>query len=296
MSRRLPPLNAVRAFEAAARHLSFTRAADELCVTQAAVSHQVKMLESWLGISLFHRQNRALTLTGSGQSYRLAIHEALEQIARATDQVVRQDAGPLTISTIPSLAAKWLVLRLGRFQAAHPEWDVRLTTGFELVDFEKQQVDIAIRFGRGYWPGLKVERLMTEDLFPVCSPHLFNSDKPLKTPEDLRYHTLLHDEYQIDWPMWLRAADVQGVEVNRGPRFTDSGIQLQAAIDGQGVALARAVLVADDIAAGRLVRLFDVTLPGDFAYWIVAPPHYFSRPKVAAFRDWLLIEARQTQI
>ncbi|MBP2314041.1 transcriptional regulator GcvA [Azospirillum soli] len=296
MSRRLPPLNALRAFEAAARHLSFTKAADELHVTQAAVSHQIKGLEEWLGMPLFRRLNRALLLTEAGQSYLPAVRDALDTLSHATERLFRKDsAGALTISTMPSFAAKWLVMRLVRFQSKHPELEVRLHSTPQVVDFGQQDVDIAIRFGSGRWPTLRCERLLTEDIFPVCSPALLDGDRPLAAPEDLRHHTLLHDDYMITWSVWAEAAGLTGLDMTRGPRFDDSALLLQAAVEGAGVALARGVLVADDIAAGRLVRLFDVHLPGDYAYYVVAPPHYFSRPKVKAFRDWLFEEAAATE-
>ncbi|WP_448208109.1 transcriptional regulator GcvA [Azospirillum sp. sgz302134] len=292
MSRRLPPLNALRAFECAARHLSFTKAAEELHVTQAAISHQIKGLEEWLGMPLFRRLNRALILTEAGQTYLPPVRDALDTLSQATERLFRKDAsGALTISTMPSFAAKWLVMRLGRFQARHPELEVRLHTTPQIVDFMQQDVDIAIRFGSGRWPDLRCERLLTEDIFPVCSPALLTGDRPLAAPEDLRHHTLLHDDYFITWGTWAEAAGLTGVDVTRGPRFNDSALILQAAMEGAGIALARGVLVADDVAAGRLVRLFNVHLPGDYAYYVVAPPHYFSRPKVKAFRDWLFEEA-----
>lgn len=295
MARRLPPLNALRAFEAAGRHLSFTKAADELHVTQAAISHQIKGLEEWLGMPLFRRLNRALILTEAGQSYMPPVRDALDTLAQATERLVQQDSsGALTISTMPSFAAKWLVMRLGRFQARHPELDVRLHTSAQLVDFAQQDVDVAIRFGSGDWPELRVEPLLTEEIFPVCSPRLLKGGKPLERPEDLCYHTLLHDDYLIGWKSWVAAAGAAGVDVNRGPRFTDSALTLQMAADGHGVALARGALAAEDIASGRLVRLFDVPMKGSYAYYLVAPPHYFSRPKVKVFRDWLLEEAGAT--
>ncbi len=296
MPRRLPPLNALRAFECAARHLSFTKAADELHVTQAAISHQIKGLEDWLGLPLFRRLNRALELTEAGVSYLPSVRDALDTLSQATERLLRRDgSGALTISTMPSFAAKWLVMRLGRFQGRHPELEVRLHTTSQIVDFNQQDVDIAIRFGAGRWPDLRCERLLTEDIYPVCSPALLAGDRPLAKPEDLRHHTLLHDDYFITWGTWADAAGLTGLDVTRGPRFDDSGLLLQAATEGTGVALARGVLVADDIAAGRLVRLFDVHLPGDYAYYVVAPPTHFSRPKVKTFRDWLFEEAAPTE-
>lgn len=291
MPRRLPPLSALRVFEAAGRHLSFTKAAEELSVTQAAVSHQIKSLEEWLGVPLFRRMNRALQLTEVGQAYLPCVTMSLDGLSEATERLFRQDAGgALTVSTMPSWAAKWLVMRLGRFQDRHPDIDVRLQTSSALVDFARNDVDLAIRFGKGDWPGLRCDWLMDEEVFPVCSPALLKGPKPLETPADLRRHALLHDDYLITWDMWFAAAGLSGVNTTRGTRFTDSALMLQAAMAGQGVSLARIVLVADDLAAGRLVRLFDVTLRGELAYYVVAPPHYFQRTKVKAFRDWLFEE------
>ncbi|WP_448187294.1 transcriptional regulator GcvA [Azospirillum sp. sgz301742] len=291
MSRHLPPLNALRAFEAAARHLSFTKASEELHVTQAAVSHQIKGLEEWLGLPLFRRVNRGLVLTDAGQAYLPPLREALDLMANATERLFRKDStGTLTISTMPSFAAKWLVLRMGRFQAAHPELDVRLHTTSQMVDFAQQDVDVAIRFGSGNWPDLRIERLLNENIFPVCSPRLLPA---LKGPADLKNHTLLHDDYIITWSNWCAAAGVDGIDTARGTQFTDSALTLQAAMEGHGVALARQVLVADDLAAGRLVRPFDVVLTGQYAYYFVAPQHYMTRPKVKAFREWLFAEAEE---
>lgn len=306
MTRNLPPLNALRAFEAAARHLSFTRAAAELHVTQAAVSHQIKGLEDWLGMPLFRRVNRALELTEAGHAYRVPVSEALGLIADATGRLFRQEnGGVLTVSTMPSFASKWLVLRLGRFQAAHPDIEVRLHTSSQLVDFAGRDVDVGIRLGRGQWPGVLAERLMTEDVFPVCAPALRDGPKPIRTPADLLRHTLLHDDYLITWSAWFAAAAAggamaggtppPGAEVDRGPRYSDSALLLQAAMAGQGVALARRVLVADDLAAGRLVRLFDVTLPGEYAYYVVTPSHGRIPAKVRLFRDWLFAEVAAAQ-
>lgn len=306
MTRNLPPLNALRAFEAAARHLSFTRAAAELHVTQAAVSHQIKGLEDWLGTPLFRRVNRALELTEAGHAYRVPVSEALGLIADATGRLFRQEnGGVLTVSTMPSFASKWLVLRLGRFQAAHPDIEVRLHTSSQLVDFAGRDVDVGIRLGRGQWPGVLAERLMTEDVFPVCAPALRDGPKPIRTPADLLRHTLLHDDYLITWSAWFAAAAAggamaggtppPGAEVDRGPRYSDSALLLQAAMAGQGVALARRVLVADDLAAGRLVRLFDVTLPGEYAYYVVTPSHGRIPAKVRLFRDWLFAEVAAAQ-
>ena len=303
MGRRLPPLNALRAFEAAARHLSFTRAAEELNVTQAAISHQVKALEERLGVRLFRRLNRALLLSEAGQGYLPPVRDALDAIAEATERLVARDgSGALTVSINPSVAAMWLVPRLMRFRAAHPEIDVRISADDRLADFARDDVDLAIRYGRGVYPGLHVVRLMTEDVFPVCSPALLGGPNPLRRPEDLRHLTLLHDdpidvasgEAMADWRMWLLAARVEGVDPVRGPAFSHSNLLLQAAIDGQGVALGRTLLVAAEIAAGRLVKPFELSLPASFAYYIVCPEATAERPKIVAFRAWLIEEAGET--
>lgn len=294
MGRRLPPLNALRAFEAAARHLSFTRAAHELNVTQAAVSHQVKALEARLGLALFRRLNRALILTEDGQAYLPPVRDAFDAIAEATRRLeARLSGGALTVSTMDSFAAAWLVPRLGRFRAAHPDIDVRITITDRLVDFVRDDVDLGIRYGRGHYPGLRVVRLLTEDIFPVCSPALLRGDNPLRTPADLCHHTLLHDDMREDWRMWLMAAGVAGVDPTRGPAFSHSHLVLQAAADGQGVALGRGALVAHDLAAGRLVKPFDISLAADYAYYVVTLEAAAAQPKIAAFRDWLLEEARR---
>lgn len=292
MSRRLPPLNALRAFEAAARHLSFTKAAEELHVTQAAISHQIKGLEEWLGHPLFRRMNRALALTEAGMAYLAPVGTAMDTLAEATERLFQSEGGgALTVTTMPSFAAKWLVMRLARFQRRHPEWDVRVQTSVQMTDFARQDIDLAIRFGRGRWPGLTAERLLTEDIFPVCSPALLDGPSPPSHPEDLGRYTLLHDDYEISWAHWFAAAGIGcTLDSDRGLHFDDSSLTLQAAIAGHGIALARGVLVADDLAAGRLVRLFDLQLSGELAYYVVAPPHYLLRPKVKAFRDWLFDE------
>lgn len=295
MRRRLPPLNALRAYEAAARHLSFTRAAEELFVTQAAVSHQVKALEQHLGVKLFRRMNRSLLLTEAGQAYLPAVGRALDLLDEATRRLRSDDRGTLTVSTLPSFAARWLVPRLGRFFQAHSEIDIRVAPSVALVDFDSDDVDAAIRYGKGQYPGLRVDRLLEEDLYPVCSPRLLDGRPPLREPADLRRHILLHDD-PSEWSKWLRAAGVADVvDASRGPVFTDSSMLIQAAIAEQGVALARHVLAADDVAAGRLVRPFGLSIPADYAYFFVCPETSAERPKIAAFRGWLLREASGEQ-
>jgi LysR family glycine cleavage system transcriptional activator len=289
MPRRLPPLNALRAFEAAARHLSFTQAAQELNVTQAAISHQVKALEERLGVLLFHRRGRTLMLSEAGQAYLPPVREAFDGLATATEGLIRRDsAGTLTVSCLSSFAVTWLVPRLKRFRDTEPDIDVRLSASDQLVDFAREDVDLAIRYGRGDWSGLKVDRIMTEDITPVCSPKLLEGPKRLERPADLRHVTLLHEDMRESWRMWLLAAGVDDVDPERGPGFSHANMAIQAAVDGQGVALGRTPLVAAELAAGRLVKPFDISLPAEFAYYLVCPEATAERPKVRAFRAWLL--------
>lgn len=293
MATRLPPLKPLPAFEAAARLLSFTDAAEELHVTQAAISHQIKHLEDALGVQLFRRLNRALLLTEEGQAFAGAVRQSLSQIADAADRVKKQDAtGALNVSCLPSFASAWLVPRLARFRAGHPEIDIRLSADYELTDFDAEDIDLAIRWGTGGYPDLHEVRMMTEEVFPVCSPRLLRDpEKPLRRPEDLRHHTLLHDDIRTDWRVWLKAAGVEGVNPDKGPRYNFSNLVLQAAIAGEGIALGRSAIAHDALEQGLLVKPFDFSIPSDFAYWIVCPKQRADRPKIRAFSDWLLAEA-----
>lgn len=292
MSRRLPPLNALRAFEAAARHLSFTRAASELHVTPAAISHQVKGLEDWFGVKLFQRRNREILMTESGQLLLPGVRDGLDQLEAASQRIVtRGDGNELRLTCMPSFAAKWLVPRLSRFRARHPEIDVLLSTEDRMVDLDVEPFDLGIRSGRGHYPGLTVYRLFDDAVFPVCSPELLRGDKPLRTPSDLVHHSLLHDDYPVGWLEWLAAAGVDNVDHHRGPMFDNSAMMLQAAAEGMGVALARHALAYADLLAGRLVRPFPITLTSDYAYFLVHVPRVADRPKIVAFRTWLIEEA-----
>ena len=297
MARRLPPLNAIRAFEAAARHLSFTKAAEELFVTQAAISHQIKALEAALGLQLFRRFNRRLMLTDAGQAYLPPLREALDGIAAATERLrAAEQTGSLKVSVLPSFAAKWLLPRLSRFRDRHPEIDVLVSASNALVDFAREEADIAIRYGFGQYPGHEVEFLMGDRIFPVCSPKLLETGPPLRGPADLGRHTMLHDADALadeseSWRVWLDAAGVSGVDPSRGPGFSDSSMLLQAAVDGQGVALGRSALAALDLEAGRLVQPFGPSIPSNLSYFIVTPRGAGERPKVRLFHDWLLEEA-----
>lgn len=295
MPRRLPPLNALKAFEAAARHLSFTRAAAELNVTQAAISHQVKALEETLGLALFRRVNRSLFLTDEGQSLYPDLGEAFDTIATAVERLhTRDQAGVLTLTTLDSIAASWLVPKIGKFRALHPDIDVRISTTDEVVDFTSGGIDMGLRYGTGPYPGMDKVLLMNESLFPVLSPSLLEKFGPLDKPEDLSRFPLLHDDMRDDWSVWMEAAGISGIDVSRGSWFTHSYLVQQAAVAGEGVALGRSVLVADNLAAGLLIRPFDINLKAQLAYHAVYPKSSAGRPKIIAFRDWLLAEAKET--
>jgi LysR family transcriptional regulator, glycine cleavage system transcriptional activator len=295
MTARLPSLNGLRAFEAAARHLSFTQAASELNVTQTAISHQIRRLEEELGIRLFIRKNRALALTPKARDYLPGVRAAFNDLRLATDRLLRKDDDHvLTVSTLASLAAKWLLPRLTAFQEAHPGIDVRITTSTALVDFRGGDVDAAIRYGRGNWQGLRAEWLMADDFFPVCSPALLNGKRPLKCPEDLRDHVLLHTSTNSDdWRQWLTAAGLPS-DISKQPGITFDLILMtvQAAIDGIGVAMGRTSYVQDDIAKGRLVVPFKIALPADAGFYLVSPEGTAESPKLRAFRQWLIASAK----
>ena len=303
MARRLPPLNGLRAFEAAARHLSFVKAAGELNVTPAAVSHQVKALEEQLGISLFRRFPRGLGLTDEGRAYLPGLTQGLDSLAQATERLhTRGLAGTVRVSVIPSFSLRWLVPRLADFRSRYPDIDVIVLSEPQTVDFAVKDVDMGIRYGRGHYPGLRTDLLMREDLFPVCSPILINGPRPLRALPDLRHHVLLHDwehghgDDWLGWAPWLAQAGLGGVDPDRGLFFTDAAQITAAAVDGHGVAIGRSALLGDDLRSGRLVRPFSVGRKGNFAYFAVSPEAFADRPRVAAFRDWLLEAAGRDQI
>lgn len=302
MARRLPPLNGLRAFEAAARSLSFTKAAEELNVTPAAVSQQVKSLEEYFGVALFKRLTRALMLTNSGQLVLPVLQEGFDKLAEA-DHILRnrRDDRILTVSVAPSFGAKWLVPRLERFRRAYPDYDIRIDATDTRADFKRDNVDIAMRYGLGEYPGLVSECLLTEVAVPVCSPRLLEGEHPLRTPEDLRHHTLLHIQWKMEsdaapnWRMWLKAAGLDDIDPDRGPQFSLESMAIQAAMDGQGVSLISSALVEEDIAAGRLIRPFpeEVIQKTKFCYFLVYPEAHLQYPKVAAFRDWVQTEIQE---
>ncbi len=287
----LPPLNALRAFEAAARHGSFTRAAVELHVTQTAVSHQMRHLESFLGVRLFLRLPRRLILTLEGQAYARDLARVFERIADATRALdTRPRRELLAVTALPSFAARWLVPRLGAFAAAHPQVDLRLVATERPVDLARESVDVGIRFGYGRYPGLRVEKLMDDEFLPVCSPRLRGRSRTL----DLRRLPLLHDDSPDGWRRWLRATGRSDVDPERGHVFTDASMMLQAAADGHGVAMARWALVEGELAAGRLVRALPGTIPCEHAYYLVTAEPTADLTRVQRFRRWLLDQVAAT--
>jgi len=278
--------------------MSFSRAADELHVTPAAISHQIHALEQDLGVRLFHRMNRSIELTASARVLLPGLSEAFAGIQSSVRRLrAHNDTGTLTVTASPSFAAKWLVLRLHRFQEQCLEVDVRISATDNLVDLTQGDFDIAVRYGTGNYPGLDVELLFTNEVFPACSPQLLTTGPPLRTPDHLPLHNLIHDQtVERDplvptWPMWLKAAGVKNVPATTGLSFNNMHLALDAAIAGHGVVLAQSTIAAADLAAGRLVRLFSLALPDQFAYYIVTAPGALERPKVRAFRDWLRCEA-----
>lgn len=296
--RRLPPLNALRAFEAAARHLNFSRAADELSVTPGAVSQQIQNLEDYVGAALFKRTPKGLLLTDAAQTALPALREAFDRLAEAASLLTAAvDGRRLTITAAPSFAAKWLVPRLGAFEQKHPQVDVWLSAGLELVDLTAGEVDLAIRYGGGRYPGLEVTRLLGESVIPVISPALL-AETPLSGPEDLKNHVLLHDgspdpdDSCPDWPMWLAARGLKNIDGMRGPRFNQSSLVIEAAVNGRGVALAKRTIAQADLDAGRLVAPLQIATAVDFAYYLVHPKAKGRLPQVKAFISWIEAEAQ----
>lgn len=309
VSKSLPSLNSLRAFEAAARHLSFKNAAEELNVTTAAVSQQVKSLEHYLGVALFHRLNRGLALTEAGLVGQPLLQKAFCILSKGVASMRgTEEQDLLAVEAAPSFTAKWLLPRLARFYTEQPGIDLRIAGSLDQVDtrlaetavrehFRTSDVDVAIRFGGGTYPGCRVDRLFRVAAVPLCSPTLLTHRHPLCSPSDLEFHTLLHDdtpwEGRPDWAAWLSAAGVSDLSANRGPHFNSVQLALQAAMAGQGVALGIEALAADDISDGRLIVPFDIRLPLDSAYHLVTLEEEADLPQVAAFRHWVLREAGQ---
>jgi LysR family glycine cleavage system transcriptional activator len=299
MKQRPPiPLNALRAFEAAARCLSFQGAAALLFVTPAAVSHQVKRLEEYLGVTLFHRGHRAVELTAQGEALAASLGELFGQLDLALDRATAHSAADLRVSTVESFAAKWLAPRLYRFHRDYPDLKLRIETGNEHADFKRDGIDIAIRYGSGGYAGAIVERLMEAPVFPVCAPSLASdARRPLAQPEDLRHYTLLHDESAVarpgvpDWSAWLEAVGATQVDATRGPVFASIYLAQEAAAAGHGIALGVAPLVEEDLQRGRLIRPFEHSLPNAYAFWMVRLHGADGHPATDAFCRWLRTEA-----
>jgi LysR family glycine cleavage system transcriptional activator len=307
---RAAPLNALRAFEAAARHLSFKKAASELHVTPGAVSHQVKLLEDFLGVALFRRLTRALELTADARAILPKVREGLESLQAAVEKVrQREQTRALTVMTPPSFAARWLVPRLARFTLSNPHIELHVASRPGMIDAGENGVMvplgdgrddapvIMVRFGNGHYPGLQVDEVFSAVYVPVCSPKLMKGAHGIRKPEDLRRHTLLHDDTVVEegarptWADFLASAGVQGIDAARGPHFSDASLALEAAIEGMGVVLAMKPLVSAEIEAGRLAIPFNITAPTNYAYYLVTPENAVENAGVSAFRDWLLAEA-----
>lgn len=299
MSVRLPPTASLRALESAARHLSYTRAAEELFITQSAISHQIKHAEDIWKVKLFDRRGRNLVLTDAGRALAPVVREFLEKLDRTLADLHKQkDNCAIKISMVPSFAVKWLVPRLGRLKTRHRNLEVWISTTEEMVDLLHSDVDVAIRLGLGDWPDLNSRLLFREYVFPICSPRFLERVQAPAKPEDLLRYPLLY-RHSTDicprWRDWFRDAGVEVKSLPRGTRFPDTGMAVQAALDDQGIALARSAHVADDLAEGRLVKLFDIFSPSSVAYYIVCQKGRESDPPLAAFMDWILEEAVSAQ-
>ena len=296
--RKIPPLKSLQAFEATARHLSFSKASEELFVTPAAVSQQVRQLEDWLQVQLFRRLTREIRWTDAGQKALPLITEGFDRLAEGVQRLTEDDeTGILTVTTAPTFAAKWLVPRLAHFNELYPDLNVRIDASLGLVDFEREGVHIGIRLGGGEYPRMRSDWFMDEDVILAFSPLLMEGPHPLVMPNDLKHHRLLH----VDWggirnppsfEQWLKLAGVEGVDVRRGDSFTVENLAIQVAISGGGVVLVSKHSVEEDLEAGRLIAPFDISLATE-AYWIVSPERLAERPKIVAFRNWLFEEAGQ---
>ena len=290
MPTRLPPLSALRAFETAARHLNFSRAADELSITHSAVSHQIKALEGQLGVPLFRRSGRAMLLTAEGQRFYVHVREAFARLQRGVAELKPESRrSTLTVSVLPGFAARWLVPRLPEFYRREPGLDVNLRATLALTDFRREDVDLAVRFGSGSWPGLAAEKLLDEEIFPVCSPRYRGGRLP-HTPRELLDCTLLHHLAE-PWEWWFQAIGMEQAAIPPGPSFSESNLLLKAAVDGQGVALALGMLVQAELKSGELVQCHP-GLKARYAYYLVHPQQGTLPPKTAAFKAWIKAAAR----
>ena len=299
---RIPPLNALKAFEAAARRLNITRAAEELSVTPGAISQQIRILEQHAGAPLFHREGRQIALTELGAELYPLLHDGFDYLKRAGDLLYRPNRRhTLAISVPPSFAAKWLAPRIARFSAAHPEIEVWMSADMRLADVGGGRVDVAVRYGRGDYADVRSERLLNADVTPVCSPVLLAGAHPLRRPADLARHTLIHlrpselEEPRPDWPAWLASRKMTQIDASSGPRFDQTALAIEAAAHGQGVALAPYAFVADDLASGRLIAPFaDGALATALAYHVLTRRSGVSEP-ARAFVRWLKDETRTAE-
>ncbi|MBT5107670.1 MAG: transcriptional regulator GcvA [Rhodospirillaceae bacterium] len=289
---RLPPLNGLRAFESAARHLNLRAAAEELNVTPSAISHQIRGIEAALGVSLFRRANKRLALTDDGRSLLPGLSEGFGRIASAVGNLRdNQDQGVLTVSMVSTFAMRWFMPRLSRFQQKHPEIEIRISTTMRPVDFEREDIDAAIRNGAGDWPGMRCDRLFNVETVPVCSPDLPGTGPPLQRPEDLHGHILLHSAARPgEWAQWFEHCGIPSDKAARKLTFESTNFSLAAAIKGLGVAIADRHIVEEDVESGRLVIPFEHPMQLPEAYFLVCPERQALKPKMAHFREWLLSE------
>ncbi len=302
MKRRLPPLTALRSFEAAARHLNFSRAADELNVTPAAVSHQVKALEEWLRVRLFYRSAGGLTLTPAGTGYLTGVAEGFDKLSDVTEQLSIHDVRrTMSIVVTPTVAARWLVPRIHRYQALRPDMELRISSVTAPVDFTRYSLDIGVAFGWEVAPGFHRHPWLTYEVIAVCSPKLLAGPRPLRHPQQLREHQLIHDEAlkvhdRIDWRSWLATLSVTDIDTTQGLHFDQGTYAHQMAIEGRGIVLGKSALLAHDLAEGRLVKLFDHGVPSECTYDLVYSEATATSPKVIHFRDWMLDEAARDRV
>jgi len=292
----IPALRALKAFEASARHLSFTKAAEELFVTQAAISHQIKSLEDKTGVKLFKRFNRALQLTTEGQVYLLSIMESLEQLEKASRQLVNRNAkGMLNISLLPSFATKWMAKRIWKFQEKFPEIEVSISAFEWLADFNKEDIDVAIRYGRGNWPNVYSELLFEERVYPICNRRVNKKIGDNPNPSVLFDYKLLHDDFSSeDWDMWFKKAHIEPNSPIKGTRYSHTVMMLETVENSNSFALGRTPLVIDDLKRKLLFAPFNISIPSDYAYYFVCAKGLENSPKIIDFKKWVFSEAKKS--
>lgn len=296
MQVRFPPLHTLRTFEAAAMRLNFTQAAEDVHITPSAVSQQIRQLEEFLGVKLFRRLTRQLVLTDEGQALYVGVHNAMQNLRDSLEQLQLGDlSSRLVVSVLPSFGSKWLVPRLHRFLRLRPKVRVTVLPSTELVNFDRDDIDVGLRWGDGVWPGLVCQPIIEETLFAVCSPEFIDREGPIKSPQDVAERPLLGDVTHDMWAAWFTRFGLDGTKFHAAALYDDAADLIQAAVDGQGVGLARSVLVLDELVSGRLIRLFDENIPGHFAYYIVYPSRHAGAEKIKALQAWLLQEAEESR-